>query len=368
MSTATSLKLTLPRRPLADRFGTAANVTPTRTPKPVLQNVLLTVTEGQVILSATDLELSVTLPLTGVRCDGDGSVLLPAAKVGKILATVPDDEITVEADGEKLLIQGGRSRFSLPCESVELYPHIEPSTADNEFCRDIPGAELRRLIRQTIYATDMNSPRYALAGVRAEATDQGLRLVATDGRRLAMAGNRTASVSPGSPVLPIKALRLIDRLAGETARLAWDDKTAWIETDGIEIQTRLVEGRFPAYESIFPANRAAIATINAAELLAAIEQAAITTSEESRGVDLAFAAGELALRSSAADVGESTVRLPLEYAGEPLTLTFDHRYMSDAIKALDGGTLLNLELFGPKSPLIVKAEGFTYVVMPLTRD
>ena len=366
MSVAISLKLTLPRRPLADRFGTAANVTPTRTPKPVLQNVLLTVTEGQVILSATDLELSVTLPLTGVRCDGDGSVLLPAAKVGKILATVPDDEITVEADGEKILIQGGRSRFSLPCEPVELYPRIEPR-ADGEW-REIPGSALRRMIRQTIYATDTDSQRYALGGVCFEATERGLRFVATDGRRLAMAIFTDPGQLPGNPIVPIKALRLIDRLAGETARLAWDGKTAWVETDGTEIQTCLVEGRFPAYESIFPANRTAIASTTADELLAAIEQAAITTSEESRGVDLAFAPGELAMRSSAADVGESTVRLPLEYEGEPLTLTFDHRYMSDALKSLDGGAMLDLELFGPKQPLVVKAEGFTYVVMPLTRD
>jgi DNA polymerase-3 subunit beta len=366
MSTATSLKLTLPRKPLADRFGTAANVTPARTPKPVLQNVLLTVTEGQVILSATDLELSVTLPLTGVRCDGDGSVLLPAAKVGKILATVPDDEITIEADGEKLLIQGGRSRFSLPCESVESYPHIEPR-AEGEWVT-LRGDLLRQMIRRTIYATDTDSPRYALGGVYVGGKDGTMRFVATDGRRLAMASTPADVPFESSPVIPLKTLKLIDRVIGDTARLAWDGKSAWVETDGIEIQTRLVEGRFPAYESIFPANRTAIASTTAAELLAAIEQAAITTSEESRGVDLAFAPGELALRSSAADVGESTVRLPLAYEGEPLTLTFDHRYMSDALKALDGGTLLNLELFGPKSPLIVKAEGFTYVVMPLTRD
>ena len=366
MSTATSLKLTLPRRPLADRFGTAANVTPTRTPKPVLQNVLLTVTEGQVILSATDLELSVTLPLTGVRCDGDGSVLLPAAKVGKILATVPDDEITVEADGEKLLIQGGRSRFTLPCEPVELYPRIEPR-ADGEWLT-LRGDLLRQMVRRTIYATDPSSQRYALGGVLVETRGNHVRLVGTDGRRLAMAAAPADTAISGAAILPIKALRLIDRLAGETARLAWDGKSVWVETDEAEIQTRLVEGRFPAYEPIFPANRAAIASTTADELLAAIEQAAITTSEESRGVDMAFAAGELAMRSSAADVGESTVRLPLEYAGEPLTLTFDHRYMSDALKALDGDTRLDLELFGPKMPLVIKAEGFTYVVMPLTRD
>lgn len=366
MSTATSLKLTLPRKPLADRFGTAANVTPTRTPKPVLQNVLLTVTEGQVILSATDLELSVTLPLAGVQSDGDGSVLLPAAKFGKILAAVPDDEIVVESDGERLLICGGRSRFTLPCAAVETYPAINPR-ADGDWLT-LRGDTLRQMIRRTIYATDTDSPRYALGGVYVGGKDGAMRFVATDGRRLAMASTSADVPFEDRPVIPLKALKLIDRVIGDTARLAWDGKSAWVETDEAEIQTRLVEGRFPAYESIFPANRTAIASTTADELLAAIEQAAITTSEESRGVDLAFAPGELALRSSAADVGESTVRLPLEYEGEPLTLTFDHRYMSDALKALDGGTLLNLELFGPKSPLIVKAEGFTYVVMPLTRD
>lgn len=366
MSTTTALKLTLPRKPLADRFGTAASVAPTRSPRVVVQSVLLTVADGKTILTATDLELAVTIPVPGVTCEGEGSILLPTQKFAKILATTPDDTITVEADGDKLLIRGGRSRYTLTSESVDDYPRIEPSTATEWL--EIPGTELRRLIRQTIYATDTNSPRYALAGVQAEATQDRLRFVATDGRRLAKAESLPATAIPGSPVLPIKALRLIDRVAGDTARLAWDDKAAWIETDGIEIRTRLVEGRFPDYRQIFPANRTAIATTTADELLAAIEQAAITTSEESRGVGLAFASGELALRSSAADVGESTVRLPLEYEGEPLTLTFDHRYMSDALKALDGGTLLNLELFGPKSPLIVKAEGFTYVVMPLTRD
>ena len=366
MSTATSLKLTLPRRPLAERFGVAASVTPTRTPKEVLQNVLLTVTEGQVILSATDMELSVTLPLAGVQSDGDGSVLLPAAKFGKILAAVPDDEIMVESDGEKLLIRGGRSRFTLPCESVELYPRIEPRTGGEWL--SLRGDLLRQMVRRTIYATDPSSQRYALCGVQVETKGDHVRFVGTDGRRLAMAAAPADVTIPGAAILPIKSLRLIDRLAGDMARLAWDGKTAWVETNEAEIQTRLVEGRFPAYESIFPANRTAVASTAADDLLAAIEQAAITTSEESRGVDLAFAPGELALRSSAADVGESTVRLPLEYDGEPITLTFDHRYMSDALKALDGDTGLSLELFGPKMPLVIKAEGFTYVVMPLTRD
>ena len=366
MSTATSLKLTLPRRPLADRFGTAANVTPTRTPKPVLQNVLLTVTEGQVILSATDLELSVTLPLTGVQCDGDGSVLLPAAKFGKILATVPDDEIVVESDGEKLLIRGGRSRFTLPCAAVETYPAIN-SRADGDWLT-LRGDTLRQMIRRTIYATDTDSPRYALAGVHVDLREDHVRFIATDGRRLAMAVATTSGTFAGKPVIPIKALRLIDRVVGETARLAWDGTTAWVETDGIEIQSRLVEGRFPRYEDVFPASHAATATTTAEELLAAIEQAAITTSEESRGVDLAFAEGELALRGSAADVGESTVRLPLTYTGDPANLTLDHRYLTDMLKTLADETVLTLELTGPKSPLVVQAESFTYVIMPLTKD
>lgn len=365
------MRITCNRDALLAAFGAVAGLVPTRSPKPVLQNVLLCVNDGAT-LSATDMEVWITRAIGGVSAEDPAAVLLPAARFGQIIRSVRDDEIGIEAGGDSLVITAGRSRFKLAADDPSLFP------ADQERSRPpqvtVLADDLRRLIHRTAFATDIESARYALGGVLVETEGERLGVIGTDGRRLARAladARIEDAESIGKPVVPVKALKLIDRNldVGGLVGLAFDAQSVTVTTDAATIRSRLVEGRFPRYQDVFPTSVEAAVSFQVGTLRAAVEQAAILTSEESRGVDFHFAPGALTLSGKAADVGESKVETPIEYNGEPIDVTLDARYLLDALKAMDDGEHARVELIDGKNAVVMRAgDDYSYVVMPLTRE
>jgi DNA polymerase III subunit beta len=142
-----------------------------------------------------------------------------------------------------------------------------------------------------------------------------------------------------------------------------------VRTERAVIYSRLVEGRFPRYQDVFPTQVEVRIPMEAGPLLSAVEQAAIVTSEESRGVDFSFGNGLLKLSSQAADVGSSHVELPIAYEGRAVEITFDPRYLVDALKTIEPAAAVSAELIDHKNAAVFKTDDhYTYVVMPLTRD
>jgi len=362
------LNAMIPRKPFAERFAAAASVAPTRSPKAILQQCKLTIdADGDGTLTATDLEVGITLDVPGCKASEPGSVILPTKRFGDILTRSADDELSLSVDGNTLVVRGLRSEFKLPADDPALFPATPEPDGDVIV---MAADDLRRMIRRTIYATDAESPRYALGGVRFAATEGGFVAIATDGRRLAMQTLDGAIKTDRTPILPIKALRLIDRACdGDVAaRLTIGATAVWLTIGGTTIYTRLVEGRFPKYEDVFPAAPTSTARAAAGALLSALNQAAIVTSEESRGIDLTFGDGLLTLAGMAADVGASRVMLDIAHDGPPVAVSVDPRYLADALKALPDEAEVAIELIDAKNAIVLKADDFTYVVMPLIRD
>ncbi len=365
------------REGLLAGFGMVAGVVPARSPKPILQNVKLVADadEGS-ILMATDMEVGIRYRVLGVKVDRPGSVILPTQKVQSILRTSTDEELAVEADDDKLIVRGLHAQFKLPSEDPALFPEVPDFAAASYHV--VAAADLKRLIRRTMFATDVESTRYALGGVLVELTGESITMVGTDGRRLARmsapaeAENGAAPPS-GNPVVPVKALKLIERNLDDDdppVHLAIQSGTAvLVRTERAVIYSRLVEGRFPRYQDVFPASVEVKVPLEVGSLLSAVEQASIVTSEESRGVDFRFGDGMLKLTSQAADVGSSDVDLPIKYDGPPVEITFDPRYLTDALKTLEPTAALTAELIDHKNAAVFRSEdGYSYVVMPLTRE
>ncbi|HEV3167741.1 MAG TPA: DNA polymerase III subunit beta [Isosphaeraceae bacterium] len=369
------MKALCKRDGLLTAFGMVGGVVPARSPKPILQNVKLVADpQSGSILMATDLEVGIRYRVLGVSVDQAGAVILPTARVGSILRTSQDDELAVEAEGEHLVVRGLHSEWKLPNEAPEIFPEVPDFGATTY--HSIAAADLRRLIRRTMFATDVESTRYALGGVLVELTPESIAMVGTDGRRLARMvapaeGDGTGA--SGQPVVPVKALKLIERNLDDAeapVHLAIQaGVSVLVRTDRAVIYSRLVEGRFPRYQDVFPSNVDVKVPLEAGSLLTAVEQASIVTSEESRGVDFTFSAGMLKLVSQAADIGSSHVELPIDYNGKTVEITFDPRYLTDALKTLDPEARLTAELIDHKNAAVFKTEDhYTYVVMPLTRD
>src|SRR4051812_1605984 len=193
------------REGLLAAFGMVSGVVPVRSPKPILQNIKLVADpdEGSVLM-ATDLEVGIRHRVLGVKVEQPGSAILPTQRVAQILRTSDDEELYLEGQGDHLIVRGRRSEFTLPSEDPSLY-NEPPDFAATSY-HVVAAADLRKLIRRTIFATDVESTRYALGGVLVELTADSITMVGTDGRRLArmMAGAEAengAAPPTGSPVI-----------------------------------------------------------------------------------------------------------------------------------------------------------------------
>jgi DNA polymerase-3 subunit beta len=368
------MQISVHREPFLAAYLLAAGVAPSRTPKPVLQNVKLTVGLVGAFLSATDLEVGVRLAVSGVGSDNPGSVLL-SPRIGQILRLSPDAMLTFTADADQFVVRGQRSEFTLPTENPDLFPEVAGFEADGWFT--LESRELRKAIRRTIFATDVDSTKYALGGVLLEPTESGLVWAATDGRRLARYVTSLTAISDAAPtgtaVVPVKALKLAERLLDDSeapVEISFSKSAFMLRTsEGDTLSSRLVEGRFPRYQDVFPSGVPHVATIAAGAFAQSVEQASIVTSEESRGVDFLFAPDGLNLSGMSADVGKSTVDLPISYSGPALTLAIDARYLRDFLKTLEPSDDVRIEIIDDKNGVVFKHdEGYTYVVMPLVRD
>ena len=233
------------------------------------------------------------------------------------------------------------------------------------------------MIRRTVFATDVESTRYALGGILLEMSPEKATLAATDSRRLAVVSCSCESVGEpdlqsASPVIPSKAMLLIERSlpdSDESVQIAIHSNDVVVRCGGATIYSRLVEGRFPRYAEVIPVESNASVELVVSQFYSAVRQAQIVTSEESRGVDFKFNDGLLTLSSQAADVGESNVELPIPYDKEPITITFDPKFVADFLRIIDSGTSVQLKLIDAESPAVFTTEdGYRYVVMPLSRD
>jgi DNA polymerase-3 subunit beta len=203
-----------------------------------------------------------------------------------------------------------------------------------------------------------------------------LTLAATDSRRLAVArvsctvhGDAPADAS--QPIVPSKAMSLIERNidGDDEVQLATHRNDVLVKAGNTTVYSRLVEGRFPRYQDVIPKDGAHKIELVAGPFLSAVKQAMIVTNEESRGVDFAFSGDTLTLTSVGADIGSSSVELPVSYGGEELTVTFDPKFVADFVRVLESASPISLNLNDSNAAALFRAEeNYQYVVMPLARD
>lgn len=369
------MKLQCHRPTLATSLQIVSGVVPTRTPKEILRNVKLQINNGKVTLLGTDQEVGIRYELTGVETDSSGEVLLPTNRVTSILRELTDETVDIEVTESLVCLRSGTSEFSLASEDPDEFPDVAAFEGSQYYA--IPAAALREAIGRTVFATDQESTRYALGGVLFEPGNDRLTLAATDSRRLAVAAvpGRSEGVEEpanSSPVIPAKAMRLIERSITdeeEEVQVAINANDILFRCGQSTIYSRLVEGRFPNYADVIPAESQASVDLGVDSFFSAVRQAQIVTSEESRGVDFSFSDGLLTLNTVATDVGQSKIELPVGYQGEAVTISFDPRFVAEFLRILKPESTVTLNLIDGESAAVFRTEdGYIYVVMPLSRD
>ncbi len=368
------MKVRCVREPLLAALQSASAVVPARSPKPVLTNVKLEADRESAVVSATDLEVGIRIAIEGVETTAPGAVLLPSGRLAAIVReSAPGTVFDIHTDGTATIVKAPRSEFRLPAEDPLEFPAVAtfPSDSGHELSTPL----VRELVRRTVFATDNESSRYALGGVLVELGDKQVTAVGTDGRRLAkMQGPATAAGAvEAAPIVPARAMQLVERCLGGTdvpVRVAVRPSEILFQCGATTISSRLVEGRFPRWRDVFPTRPDAVqVALVAGPLLAAVRQAAIVTSEQSKGVDFSFEPGQLVLTGRSAESGESRIELPIEHAGETVKIKLDPRFVSDFLRVLDPGTTVTVELTDAQSACVcTTADGYGYVIMPLAAD
>ena len=370
------MKIICNREKLLHAFQTTAAIAPARSPKPVLQNVKLEVSAEAATLMATDLEVGIRYDVSGIEVEAPGAALLPVARFGSILRESSDATFRIESDQDGTTVRGERSQFKLPSENPLDFPAIAQFSDTSYY--EVPARLFRELIRRTVFATDNESSRYALGGVKLEWQDNKLTAVGTDGRRLARMEGPAQAVGQPAPfgevtVIPTRAMNLLERALAEDAsevQLAIRQNDVLVKNPRCTIYSRLLEGHFPRWRDVFPRRENSLKlNLTVAPVLAAVRQAAIVTSEESRGVDFTFGDGTLVLAGQTAEVGQSRIELPIAYDGKPISITLDPRFVIDFLKVLEPEKSFMIDLQDSDGAAVCSTDdGYGYVIMPLARD
>jgi DNA polymerase-3 subunit beta len=352
---------------------------PAKDVKPILKNIKAIAGDGRCTLIATDQEVGIRLDVQGLAIEEPGEAILPAAKLMAILREARDEDLIIEADPSACVVRNDNRlsplSFEMPSEDPAQFPDF-PNFVDDRY-HEISAGSLREMIRRTVFATaDEKGSRVSMTGVMWELDGDLVRLVATDGKRLALAeGVATASgghtTRGQTPVVPTKAMKLVESNLQDdpegTVKVCLRPNEVLFRTDRAVIYSRLVEGRFPDYRLVIPKKTNVHIELNIATFQAAVRQAAIMVDVERPGVTFKFGRNKLTLLAQGSPAGQSRIELPVEYETKPIDIGFNPQYLIDMLKILPSDEKLMLDLNDGASPALFRCgEHYSYLVMPLT--
>lgn len=338
---------------------------------PILANVLFRKTGDALQLTTSDLEIQIRTTADLGGDSGAFATTLGARKLIDILRTMPGDQtVSLEHTGGKLVLKGGKSRFTLQSLPAEDFPLVQEAASFGPVF-SVPQKTLKSLLGQVSFAMAVHDIRYYLNGILFVAEGKQLSLVATDGHRLAFASaTLDVEVPKQEVILPRKTVLEMQRLLSDkegAIEMQFAANQAKFSFDGMEFVTKLVEGKFPDYNRVIPKNHKNIVTLGRAPLLACLQRTAIMTSEKFKGVRLNVEPGTLRVASSNAEQEEAVDELDIDYGGDAIEIGFNVTYLIDALQNM-GQDMVRVELAdGNSSALVTNPDdnAFKYVVMPM---
>ncbi len=338
---------------------------------PILSNVLIEKSGDQLTLLATDIEIQIKTHTAGAGGTEKSAVTVGARKLQDILRSLPDSaEVSLELSDKRMQVRAGKSRFNLQTLPAEDYPRM--AQADSEQARlQLTQKQFKRLISLVQYAMAQQDIRYYLNGLLLVVMGNEIRVVATDGHRLAYASEQLPESLPRTEViLPRKTVIELSRLLAdndEALDIQLSPNQAIFRFGDIELVSKLIDGKFPDYERVIPQNHNKVITIPRTTLLQSLHRAAILTNEKFRGVRVVLAPGSLKIISSNADQEEAQEELEINYDAEALDIGFNVTYLLDVLNNVSNEAV-EIRLADANSSALITLPGndyFKYVVMPM---
>ena len=328
------MKFTITREKLHEGLGAVAASVPSKTTLPVLANILVEASKDGLKLSGTDLDISVSTTIPA-SVDQEGATTLPARKLVEIVKELPNAAIRMTSSGEqRATIECGKSKFKLLGLSRDEFPAFPSVKFEGGW--KVAAKDLQKLITHVAFAASTEESRPILNGVLWELRADRMRMVATNGHRLARMDVPTSGQGGGQAdlIIPPKALEQIRRLFGgdEEIEIGRSDNHLGFRSTTTQVYTRLIEGPYPNYEQVIPREHDKNITADKSAFTAALRRMSIVASDQTHRIRLAFANGACKLSVTTPDLGEAQEEMTVAYEGDPLEIGFNAAYLIEVLK------------------------------------
>jgi DNA polymerase III subunit beta len=366
------MRFTISREKLQEGLAAVAASIPAKTTLPVLANILVETTDRGIRLSGTDLDIAVS---TEVAADVEqsGALTVPAKKLSEIARELPPAPVRIAAAGEqRVTLDCGKAHFKILGLPKDEFPSF-PAVRFNESWR-IRSGDLQKLISHTSFAVSTEESRPILNGVLWELRPEMMRMVATNGHRLAkMELPIKSTAAPSSDlIVPPKALEQVRRLfpSDEELEIAKGENHLGFRSPFTAVFTRLIEGPYPPYDQVIPKDNNRIAVADKASLVSALKRMSVIASDQTHRIRLSFNAAILRFSVQTPDLGEAQDELPVRFNGDPLDIGFNANYLLEILRYIPTDEV-KLTFKAPERAATVEPEGWndpaTYLclVMPL---
>lgn len=352
------MRFTITREKLQEGLSAVASVIPAKTTLPVLANLLIETTERGIRLASTDLDIGVSTEVNA-EVEAPGAMTIPAKKLAEIARELPPAPVKFAAQGEqRVTLECGRSRFKLLGLPKTEFP-ASPGIRFDEAWR-IPSGELQKLISHVAFAASTEESRPILNGVLWELRPDAMRMVATNGHRLAKMDR--PAVGRGDSfdlIVPPKALEQIRRLfpAEEDLEIARGDNHIAFRSPFTSVYSRLIEGPYPNYDQVIPRDNDRVAYIDKVSFASALKRMSVVASDQTHRIRLSFNAGMVKFSVSTPDLGEAQDELPARFTGDPLDIGFNAAYLLEILRYMPTDEI-KLTFKAPERAATIEPEGW----------
>jgi DNA polymerase III subunit beta len=363
------MKFIVDRTLFIEKLGLAAGPTTTKQNFPILNSVFIASSQNKLKITTTDLDVTIITSLEA-NILKEGQTAIPMKRLMSIIKEMPTGEITIELTKNNLLIKCEKIEFRIAVLDEQEFPKIEE--AKKASLIKLNPETLEEMLRATIYCAGYEDTNYVLNGILFELEENKIKLIATDGKRLAVIKKPLPAAQPSieekiSFILPIKAVNELSKLIKdyeEDVFLFVEENRVGFDFKGTQFIARPVEGEFPAYSQYIPAEGKEKMIVVRENLLAALRRADLLSTPDYQGVKMEIKKDALSVSKTTPQLGEAKETLDVKYNGGSLNIGFNPGYLMDVLRNLSDDEVV-FEFFGPDKPAVLRKEDYVYLVLPM---
>ncbi len=347
---------------------TVQSIVSTKNIIPIISHILLDAKKEKLTLTTADIDIGIAIQsFIAITAQEEGSITVPAKKFFEIIKELPSAPISINVKKNNMvIIDCEKCQFKLLGMPKDEFPKI-PDFSKKEYLT-INQSKLKNMLKLTSFAMSKDETRYILNSVLFEIKDDKLRLVSTDGRRLATIEEGISA--PKTPnrqlIIPSKTIQELNRILSEEGdiKIMFGENQMAFELDNTLITSRLIDGEFPNYEQVIPKEEKQKLKINREALTAAIKRMSLYTTQESLCVRFDIFKDKLVLSKNTQDLGEAREEIDIAYAGKELTIGFNPAFILDAVKELTQDEVA-FEVTDSEKPAVLREQRYVYIILPM---